>query len=481
MSDSLNTIDTIDTVLAPAVAEALASGKFLDPSPPPSVLSLPLNSDQLLAIESMASWWYDSYASPFFLLKGSAGTGKTTCIQTLIYKLISEASAAGDKPPKIVMTAPTNKATKVLREVAANSGISEASSIPCCTIYSLLGVTVAANGEIKEAVKTDDSFDRIESYDLVIVDEGSMVNSQIFALCGRASNEANVRFIFMGDHCQLPPVGEEFSQALLIDEHAKLEEVMRHKNGILDTATMLRQVIEADGLALVQIKENGEIIPRVKKAFDEEIAAYVAAPGYNPQTSKVIAWRNLTVMRYNEVIRRIVLGVEALREENFFINGELLVCCQPVELPGNIKFTTDEEVYCDSSELHRDHIYDVAYHKVFFTRKPPSYDTQNQTVFGYFRVVAASGQTTYRTTEERLRKAARANGRLWKDYWAFREYFHDVRHAYAITAHRSQGSTYEQVFVDAVDIRANQNKMEALRCLYVAITRAKNRAVIKIL
>jgi exodeoxyribonuclease-5 len=74
---------------------------------------------------------------------------------------------------------------------------------------------------------------------------------------------------------------------------------------------------------------------------------------------------------------------------------------------------------------------------------------------------------------EELAQAARADHRKWGAFWAFKEAFHKVRHSYAITAHRAQGSTYEAVFVDWRDILTNRNRGEAFRCLYVACTRPK--------
>lgn len=76
---------------------------------------------------------------------------------------------------------------------------------------------------------------------------------------------------------------------------------------------------------------------------------------------------------------------------------------------------------------------------------------------------------------ENLAQQAKSNKRLWGKFWDLKEAFHTVRHGYATTAHRSQGSTYETSFVDWRDILVNRNLTEARRCLYVAFTRAKYR------
>ena len=73
---------------------------------------------------------------------------------------------------------------------------------------------------------------------------------------------------------------------------------------------------------------------------------------------------------------------------------------------------------------------------------------------------------------------ARSKKIRWHSYWAFKELFHDVKYAYAITAHRAQGSTYETAYVCWQDILRNSNVNEAYRCLYVAATRPKKRLIL---
>jgi superfamily I DNA/RNA helicase len=74
-----------------------------------------------------------------------------------------------------------------------------------------------------------------------------------------------------------------------------------------------------------------------------------------------------------------------------------------------------------------------------------------------------------------LANDAKLNPRKWRDYWQFKDAFHSIKHAYAITAHRAQGSTYDTAFVVWNDILLNRNRGEAYRCLYVACTRPKKR------
>ena len=90
-------------------------------------------------------------------------------------------------------------------------------------------------------------------------------------------------------------------------------------------------------------------------------------------------------------------------------------------------------------------------------------------------VLHPDSQKTFDEACQDLAHKAKANPRLWKNFWELKELFHDVKYAYAITAHRAQGSTYHTVFVDYVDILYNRNRKEAFQCLYVACSRPTTR------
>ena len=83
----------------------------------------------------------------------------------------------------------------------------------------------------------------------------------------------------------------------------------------------------------------------------------------------------------------------------------------------------------------------------------------------------------YQNSLQSLSHAAKANGKLWGQFWKQKELFHEVKYAYAITAHRAQGSTYDSVYVDFQDILLNRERREAFQCLYVAYSRASQRVI----
>lgn len=422
--------------------------------------SLNLNEDQASAIEAILKWRQEDGA-PFFVLRGYAGTGKTYCV-----KALAEAKKLG----RLVFTAPTNKATKVLRETLTTPNYRP----ECCTIYSLLGLRLEASGEVRELSardKDDDSLD-LDAYDIVIVDEGSMVNQTIMAYIKQAAEEFNVKFLFMGDPAQLPPVKELTSPIWRLDSGATLTKVMRYDNTILDLATRIRNVVDhpAPSVRLLSANDGLEGVWRYAGTDFEMAICQAASVGdfQKVNHTKVIAWRNVTVDKYNKLARAVIFGSEA---ETWLPTDRLIVTGPCKDLEDNKIANTDDE----GEVLRAAPGWHPLAGDVKIWNLTVSFDG-GRTVS--LRALHEDGQAQYDKRVEELASAARADKRRWKAFWEYKEMFHGVRHAYALTAHRSQGSTYEAVFVDAGDILINKNRQEAFRCLYVACTRAKKRLVI---
>ena len=179
-----------------------------------------LNSEQREAVDKMHEFLKGK--NQMFMLEGSAGTGKTTCVQTLLR----------ETPDKVfALSAPTNKATKVLREVSEREGI----TAECRTIYSLLGLRISKDSEFVQIEPLGDS--AVMDYDVVVIDESSMVNAKLFDFVCDAVAASDVKIIFMCDPLQLPPVKEARSPTLEIRNKFVLSKVERHDNQILAFAT----------------------------------------------------------------------------------------------------------------------------------------------------------------------------------------------------------------------------------------------------
>jgi ATP-dependent exoDNAse (exonuclease V) alpha subunit len=408
-----------------------------------------LNNEQQDALVAIVNWLEGPY-TPFFKLEGGAGTGKTFCIRRLVEM----------RPGAYVFTAPTNKATKVLKD-----SVSTPAYTPLCrTIYSLLGLKLSNDGEVKE-VKAPKDHIKLKYYDLVIVDEAFMINAQLFKLIEEAALRDRVRFLFMGDSCQLNPIGEKQSKVCDVASGATLTRVMRFDNQILVLATKLREEVDKAEpyVKLESDHSDGEGVWRlVKNEFEEKIKEYAEAGLFSiANNTKVIAWRNIRVNYFNKLIRDIILpGAPA------WTIGDRVIFASPIRDEYDALLAAiDDEGVVTSVDLGMEDGFKIWLVEVEIDE-------------GRIAVARVLHEDSEKEYQDRLRdfaSEARSRERKWQDFWNLKEQFNELKYAYAITAHRAQGSTYENVFVCWQDILRNPDVQEAYRCLLVAATRPKKR------
>lgn len=415
--------------------------------------TISLNSEQQVAVDSLLEFLQDpDPLSPVFVLSGFAGTGKTFCMREVV------AHTKGTHT-KFAYTAPTNKAAKVLKTVTGDA----------CTIYSLLGLRVDKSGALKQVVAGKPP-EGLEDLDCVFVDEGSMVNKVLLKELLANIDRFKFKVVFMGDPAQLPPVGEITSPIWELGTGAALTQVMRHDNQILELVTEIRETISSPA-PCINLKSHNDgsegVWKLTKPSFKEAIFRAVTNGEFaDGNQAKVIAWRNVRVKEYNDLIRNALYGVES--QTTPWMPGERIVAGAPCERNDEPLMTTDEEAVVESVVACR-HPMEPKYQ---------AYELKCVTETGKnirLLVLHPASAAQYDADCNSLAHQAATNGKLWKKFWELKELFHDIRYAYAITAHRSQGSTYETVFVDYQDILLNRSRREAFQCLYVACSRPTTR------
>lgn len=410
--------------------------------------------DQSTALDLMADHIQPPFtsASWAFLLEGYAGTGKTLCITLL-------AKNYGIKPSQICFTAPTNKAVKVLRSYLDQEGLEDS---PSKTIYSLLGLSLQANGEVKELTKPEEPVD-LSSFKVIIVDEASMVNRFLMDAIEEASLDWKVPFIFMGDPAQLPPIGELRSPVFKIQNRFALTKVLRYGNSMLDLATRIRQVVDHP-FPTIKIQTDAPVYRLGKADWLNAIEANLDL--FKSGDAKVIAWRNVTVDKHNAYIRGMIFGKLEAREP--WLPGDQIVAREPCKgLEGETLLHNGEEA----------RVLEVAlgmhpYHSEYEVFNLLCEHESGRKITIRALTPAASFALSNRLNE--LSMEAKGGKRYkWKEFWELKEAFNQIRHSYAITSHGSQGSSYIKVWVDLEDIMLNRNRAEAFRSLYVSCTRQR--------
>jgi len=457
MSSTVIPLPSVPTPAPKPSAPSRPTPKLNITTPPP------LNADQEAALVAAIAWINDPEGSPFHIIKGYAGTGKTFTVKSFVDRVRG----------RFVFCAPTNKATKVLRESFSGTGYKP----DCRTIYSLLGLRLEANGEIKElTVKQHQPGEEpldLSQFKCVIVDEASMLPLMLLRdHITKAANESGARFLFMGDPAQLPPVKEPRSPVWGLSDHgiptSELTKVMRHDNQILTLVTTIRGKVD---LPLPQIRlasdNDGEEGVWYKSKIDwlKRIREVAETGQFHSGVAKAVAWRNVTVDQLNALVRSTYFP----GAQHPWVDGDRVIFTAPAK-------DLDDEPMASTDDEGRVTRVTESYHPYYSDIR--TYDVDIELDTGSLvtaRVLHPASRLEFERQVADKAAAAKVSKRLWKDFWAMKEAFHSLRHAYAITAHRSQGSTYEICFVDAGDILLNQNRQEAFRCLYVACSRPKKQ------
>lgn len=405
---------------------------------------------------------------------GPPGSGKTT-VATMALSTQPDAD--------VLVTAPTNKATRQLRKMLTDNG----THFETMTIYKALGLSLSDNGEVKGIFQSgsDNAFRR---YSTVITDEYSMLSSKVHDILSSTASRAGVKVLFLGDDDQLPPVKEVRSpvSAAVADAYqfSKIER-SGSDNPVQGTVMQIRNMIRSGQYNPLNLQDDyndngGQYCFDAKKWHN--FFMQKAAEGFekdNMDVSRAIAYTNARVDQLNAMARKYIHG-DGCPE---FLTNETVIAATPIVDPETkeVLIPTDEEVVImDAYEggLYEDDIANTGKWKVWeLTVKD---DVGN---IAELRVLHASERNRFESEKSKLANICRSagfNGPVtWKHtFWPFVESFDSVKHPYAITAHRSQGSTYESVFPDIHNMLAFKQKGTIsadmyLRLLYVAISRAR--------
>lgn len=435
------------------------------------ITQIKLNQDQQNAVEQIVE--FAQGPNMFFRLDGPAGTGKSTCAAFAGKEMVSLGI-------QLALAAPTNKATRNL--ATFKHKIDPNANIVTGTIYSLLGLVLGNDGEVRQVQNTE--MHKMEGVQVCILDEAYMTNTNLMACIKDFATETSTKFIFMGDPYQLPPVGEDNSPVERLHCNARLSKVERHDNQILKLATHLRECIDTgerpvftgdhDSDGGVWVMKTKDFRPMQKKAYSSEIYDEF------PDAFKTLAWRNAIVDDYNESIREAMYNGNPADP---FEIGERIVCKAPVldllkfKDEGKPTFiaTTDEEGTVEAIHPCQHPVFgEIECWNVIFS------SSIGRTVSAYMPTRA--GRRTYQARADLLADQAKKDRKRWPAFWQFKEMFADLAPCHALTTHRGQGSTYRTTFIDLDDMLVNyqRNRHEGLRMIYTAATRASKSMFLKL-
>lgn len=417
------------------------------------------------------------------LLDADAGKGKTYVASRL---------------PGAYFLAPTHKAKDVMNNFLKGAAY-------CETIHKFLGWTMTyksdgtrapiykkSNEEIlgtwvkccteptcEKCQGNKGYYDDFES-SVIIVDECSMITEKQFTILQRLSRD--ILILFLGDHAQLPPVEEQesivFSSNLETYTFDVNERLIKEKSITSAIITKYRNdVIENRSSDRIYNAENYpytnvfRVIKNITDDFNNDI------------DSVFLAYRNVEVDKMNILIRK---NIYPDREYKDYYIGETLIfsgyydnnndLCRKKYFSSTLVPIIEIDYDCQI-ELS----FDVAgIEKCTKIRFIKIYDG-----FTYFHIPKdKKNKDRFNRYTAKLKKLIRTvggNNELWKKYYSFTTLYNtDLKHKYAMTVHKSQGSGYHNVYVNENDIRkaCYNNTGLGRKACYTAVSRCKNNVYI---
>lgn len=447
--------------------------------------------DQCRAAEALARFVTAGGEERAFILRGYAGTGKTSLVGTLVRVM-------RDMGRETVLLAPTGRAAKVF---------SNHSGARAATIHRTIYRQQTFNGE---GTRFSLGFNKLR-HALFIVDEASMIaDSSADSLFGTGHLlDDLIRYVYEGEGCrlllvgdvaQLPPVGREESPALQADalygygigvDGATLTEVVRQSanSGILANATHLRCALydDAPGLPRVCGSREGEVRFLPGGELIEALVSAYADCGTDDTI--VITRSNKRANIYNNGIRTRIFD-----REDTLARGDMVMAVKnnyywseqlARSLPRGERLPFDFIANGDVAEVLRvrnvHELYGFRFADV--TLRFPDYDDYEIDCRVLLDTLsseapALTSDESRRLYEQVLQDYADIPGKPERMKKLRQDPYYNalqIKYAYAVTCHKAQGGQWSRVFVDQGYMTDEMAGRSYLRWLYTAFTRATER------
>ncbi|MFO8020835.1 MAG: AAA family ATPase [Perlabentimonas sp.] len=446
-------------------------------------LGFDLTKNQEVTADLLSDFFSTNLLNHIFLLKGYAGTGKTTVIAATVKSLLSNGI-------KVVLLAPTGRAAKVL---SAYSGY------PAFTIHKWIYRKHSQKEGMSQFV-----LDKNKGNNTVfIVDEASMLNNYsvdgssfgsgrlLDDLLEFVNNGQGCRLMLVGDEAQLPPVRLDMSPALdsyelksfgLEVTDITLNQVVRQAtdSGILSNATNLRRMISENSIQTPKFQTVGfdDIVRLSGVDLVETLESSYSKVGID-QTI-VISYSNKRANKYNQGIRNSILWreeelsqgdlvmvvrnnyhwVEDIPDINFIANGDVVevIRIHKIKELHGFRFAEVTIRMLDYQQQE----FDVTLMLDTLTVEGPALPADKQ------KVLFDSVSQDYAHIQNNRNRLKKIKSDPYNNAL-------QIKFAYAVTCHKAQGGQWKHVYIDQGFFRDEMISREYLRWLYTALTRATEK------
>ena len=438
-------------------------------------------AEQERAMQLFADFLTDREERTVFVLRGSAGTGKTTLAAAVVRALMS-------LQQKLVLMAPTGRAAKVFSGYAGTSAY---------TIHKRIYRQKTAGDMSAFSLNINQSTET-----LFMVDEASMVSNEGFSdtfgsgcllddLIQFVYGGRNCRLVLIGDRAQLPPVGEEESPALMSGVlegyglkvyEVDLNQVLRQseESGILWNATEVRCMMAEDqwGLPKIRIEGFDDIQVMPGNELIEALATSYSRVGVDE--TMVVTRSNKRANIYNQGIRNQVLD----REDELCTGDQIMIVKNNyywTEQSKEIAFIANGDHAVVQRVRHIHELYGFRFAEV--TMMLPDYDNYELTATVLLDTLTSEAPALTREQQQQL------FDKVMEDYMdvPFKadrlkkikqdKYYNalQIKFAYAATCHKTQGGQWAHIYIDQGYMTDDMLTTDYIHWLYTALTRATEK------
>ncbi len=421
-------------------------------------MSITLNEGQQKAADGFFKFLFTNEKE--LCISGAGGTGKSFLMSYLIDKVIPQyeemCQIMGSKPQytSVHMTATTNKAAEVLAAYTQR---------PVDTIHSFLGLVVYDDFETGESILKKTNKWSIHRKEIIFIDEASMIDAELLDIIRGSTHQCKI--VYVGDHCQLPPVKE--SECIIYTQQIpfyELTQPMRNAEvpALQKVCDLLRDSVKTGSLPKIPLVPGA-----IELLSDQEMESKINSMfKVSLENQRILAYTNKRVVDYNSYIRDFRGIKEPYQVGDILINSTMY---KITTKNGYQNKQVNVETVVKIKELSEPTTITVN------KKDGSTLDVQLATIVcndgnKWEKVKLPLNKIHYRKLTNFYK-----NQKDWVNYFYLKNNFMDLRYSDASTIHKAQGSSFDTVFIDLSDLSTCTRSDMVLRLLYVGFTRARKK------
>lgn len=457
-----------------------------------------LCTDEQTGVIDNSLSWFNSTTSPYrsLTIKGPAGSGKTTILKAILNNINGS----------IAVAAPTHKAVKVASKATGRAGV---------TIQKIMGLR--PNYEIEDFDINNIQYDprgqkQMDLYDILVIDEASMLNKGIITMMYREAIQVGTKILYIGDPYQLQPIKERYSYAFENKNMLELTTIVRQEMGnpLLELLAIVRSdIINGTSKFIrylyrnpknVNSNGNGYVCTNNVDHYGAKMVKLFSSNEFsrNVDYARHCGYTNDCISQWNNYVRQQLFN----RTNQILVRDDLLTAYKTIVDEYNAPVITNSEDYILQSIMpYKYKAFDITGYLASLRSVDTGIITKSQFIIDHN--IKNDLVKFVSIFEDRLRIASSTKG--FKRNPAFKEFYDfknahllmvnvkqeeqlicgkDIDYGYGLTIHKTQGSTYDNIFIDLRDILYDDNGVPRgdrnmiTRLFYVALSRARKNAYI---